>query len=110
MAGGPTNFKSDDLGAAMWEDFKWAYEPAFNGDMGETWRRVREHPLGPILDVASVFGLAAGVAPGLAVQGVKMTARAVPLAARISSEGAAAGRVGTLQRVGGYEWRRGHPA
>lgn len=41
------------------EDYKHTYGPLFSGNAGETLRRIKEHPLGPILDILSVASLGA---------------------------------------------------
>ena len=42
------------------EQYAWLYGPALHGDVGETLHRAKEHPLFPLLDVATVASLGAG--------------------------------------------------
>lgn len=46
------------VGASVWQ----TWSPLFSGDIGKFSRQVYDHPLAPILDVASVFTLGAGTA------------------------------------------------
>lgn len=48
----------ESIGAAFWQ----TWSPLFSGDLGKFGRQLYDHPLAPILDVASVFTLGAGTA------------------------------------------------
>lgn len=44
------------------ESYRYQYGPLFDGHPGRAWKRFEEHPLGPILDVASIFSAGGGAA------------------------------------------------
>lgn len=58
---GEGNFTSDDMVADIakttWRDIKWRWSPLVGGDFKEFYNRVEEHPLGMILDVATIATL-----------------------------------------------------
>jgi hypothetical protein len=75
---GDYSFKdSRKLGEAMGKSMAYTYTPLVHGKFGEFGRRVKEHPLAPILDAISVVTLPLG---GLGV-GIK-TADTLAMAAR----------------------------
>lgn len=87
--GGDTGYQLDDFGRAIAADYSHIYGPAFHGDFGKTWDRISEHPLGPILDVASLLAAIPSAGASLAVRGVALGSKSATLAkvAGLASEG-----------------------
>lgn len=71
-----------DTAKATWHD----WSPLFHGDTKTWWHNFTEHPLAPILDIASIFSMGAA-APGRAATGV---AKAGLLAERLGIDGGGA--------------------
>lgn len=55
-----THYDLDNIGHAILEQYKYTYKPALDGDWGLFGQRLKEHPLGPILDVLTVLTGGAG--------------------------------------------------
>lgn len=83
-AGTDGAWASDDILEGIFNQYKYTYGPALHGDFGTSWDRIKEHPLGPILDVATVVS-AGGAA-----------------AAKVGASAATgAGRMGSIARAVG---------
>lgn len=89
-----SSFSLDDIGKSIAESYKYTYGPAFDGDFEEFGKRLKAHPLGPILDVLTVLTMGGG--------GV---AKAGKLAAEIG-HGSRGARIGA--KLAGFE-RIEHP-
>lgn len=61
--GGDLSFRNTrDLAGEIADQYAYTYGPAVHGDFGETAHRIGQHPLGPILDAATVLTAGAGAA------------------------------------------------
>lgn len=75
-AHGDLNFNNTvDIGKAVVKNYKQTYSPAFHGDFGQLWDNIYAHPLGPILDAATLVTAGAGGsvrAAGLVAKGSRL--------------------------------------
>lgn len=103
-ATGDFNFSNThEIGGAIAKNYKDTYGPLAHGNFGEFWDNVYNNPLGPILDVASIFTLGAGAA----VKGGSLLAKA-GVATKTTSKLAALGKSEALLARAPATIRRGH--